>query len=164
MTHGSAGTFGISLPAGGRGIEPRLGTGTGPGRGYTIVVHFDRAVNGGNASLTGTGAVGSVSFNGNDMIIPLTGVTDRQTITLTVQNVTTPGGGSLSSDSRQIGFLAGDVNGSGSINTTDVGIVKSNSGATVTGSNFTSDVVVTGSINATDVGVVKSNSGGMLPP
>ncbi|HMJ06167.1 MAG TPA: hypothetical protein VK474_07910 [Chthoniobacterales bacterium] len=164
MSHGGAGTFGVNLPQAGRGIEPRLGAGSGAGRNYTVVVHFDQPVNGGSASLSGSGAVGSVSFSGNDMTIPLTNVTDQQTVTVTVNNVTTPGGGSLSAASMQIGFLAGDVDGSGAVNGTDVSIAKSASGAPVTAANFQSDVVVTGSINSSDVSLVKGHSGAVLPP
>ncbi|MEP6809767.1 MAG: dockerin type I domain-containing protein [Chthoniobacterales bacterium] len=164
MTHGAAGTFGINLPLGGRGIEPRLGAGSGAARDYMIVVHFDRPVDGGSASLTGSGAVGSVSFSGSDMTIPLTGVTDQQTVTLTLNNVTSPGGGTLSSTGLQIGFLAGDVNGNGSVTSSDIAFVKSVSGTPVTGSTFQADVIVNGSINSSDVGFVKTRSGATLPP
>jgi hypothetical protein len=163
MTHGSAGTFGVELPIGGRGIEPRLGAGTGPGRDYTVVVRFNQPVNGGSASMSGSGSVGAISFSGNDMIIPLSNITDAQTVTLTVNNVTSPGGGSLASESLQIGFLAGDVNRNGSVNSTDIAIAKSLSGTAPTSSNFTADVMVNGAINGTDVSVIKSRSGGTLP-
>lgn len=164
MTHGGAGTFGENLPLGSRGIEPRLGTGSGAGRGYTFVVHFDQPVNGGSATLTGNGSAGSPTFSGNDMTIPLSNVTDVQTVSLTLNNVTTPSGGNLSSASLQIGFFAGDVTASGNVNAADVGSVKANSGATVSGANFRNDVVVTGMINAADVGQVKALSGGSLNP
>ncbi|CAN5793487.1 hypothetical protein BH20VER1_BH20VER1_00140 [soil metagenome] len=163
MTHGGAGTFGVPLPIGSRGIEPRLGAGTGPGRSYTIVMHFDREVNGGTASVAGNGQVDSVSFSGDDMIIELSNVTDQQTITLTANNVTTPQGGMLAAASVQIGFLAGDVNDSSNVNATDISMVKSISGSTTTAANFRADVVVSGTINATDLSFVKSRSGTTLP-
>ncbi len=164
MTHGGAGTFGVNLPLGGSGIEPRLGTGGGAGRGYTIVVHFDQPVNGGSATLTGNGSAGAPSFSGNDMTIPLTNVTDVQTVSLTLNNVTTPAGGNLSSASLQIGFLAGDVNGSGTVTSSDLSSVKANTNVTVSAANFLNDVVVNGAINSSDVGQVKALSGGVLPP
>lgn len=160
MTHGGAGTFGINLPLASRGIESRQSA----SGNYTIVVHFDQPVNGGTATLTGTGSAGTATFNGSDMTIPLTGVADVQTVTLTLNNVSTPGGGNLPMASLQIGFLAGDANGSGTVNVGDIGLVKSNSGAAVTGANFRSDVVVNGSINVGDVSFVKSRSGAVLPP
>ncbi len=163
LTHGSAGPFAVSLPLAGRGIEPRLGTGSGAGRDYKIVVHFDQPVNGGSASMTGNGSVGTVSFSGNDMTIPLVGVTDVQAVSVTLNNVTTPSGGMLSSASLQIRFLAGDSTQDGSVNSSDIGLVKSKSGLTTDGTNFLADVVVNGAINSSDVGVVKSKSGGFLP-
>ncbi len=164
MTHMGQGTYGVPLPLGGRGIEPRLGSGSGGARGYTIVVHFDQPVNGGSASLTGNGAVGAVSFTGNDMTIPLTNVTDVQTVSLTLNNVTTPSGGNLSSSTLQIGFLAGDVSGNGSVNSSDFGSIKANSGVPVSATNFRNDVVVNGAINGTDVSQVKALSGNILNP
>ncbi len=160
ITHGGhTGTFGVDLPLATRGIEPRVGA----GGNYTIVMHFDQPVNGGSATLTGIGSAGTATFSGSDMTIPLTGVADRQTVTLTVHNVTNPSGGSLSMASIDIGFLAGDVNGSGIVNASDVASVKSNSGLPVTGANFRNDIVVNGSINAADVSKVKSQSGASLP-
>jgi hypothetical protein len=164
MTHGSAGTFGVNIPLGARGIEPRLGSGSGAGRNYTIVAHFDRPVNGGTASMSGSGTAGPVTFNGNDMIVQLTNVTDQQTVTLTLNNVTTPGGGPLGTATLQIGFLSGDANRNGTVNATDIGQMKNVSGAAATAENFTADVIVNGTINATDIGYAKSRSGASLSP
>ncbi len=162
MTHGAT-AFGVPLPLGSRGIEPRLGGGSGAGRNYTIVVHFDRTVNAGTASFTGSGTVSNVTFSGGDMTVSLANVTDQQSTVLTLNNVGTPGGGTLPVASLQIGFLAGDVNGNGTVSSTDIGLVKANSGAAISASNFTSDVIVNGTINATDIGFVKSRSGASLP-
>jgi hypothetical protein len=49
------------------------------------------------------------------------------------------------------------------VNASDVAETKANSGQTVDGSNFRTDVTVSGSINAGDVGLVKSNAGTTLP-
>ena len=127
------------------------------------MLHFDRAVDGGTASLTGNGSVGTVSFNGSDMIIPLTGVTDVQTVTVTAQNVTSPGGGStLSSASVQIGFLVGDVTGNAVVQAGDTINVRSNSGQAVSGTNFRADVNTDGFVNGGDTLIVRASSGNGL--
>jgi hypothetical protein len=164
LTHGAAGTFDIDLPlTGPRGIEPRLGGGTGAGRTYTIVLGFDQPVVSGGVTMSGVGSFGGATFQDAEMIVQLNGVTDGQTITLTAQNVSTPDGATLSSASVPIGFLSGDVNGTASVNATDVATVKSFSGATVNAANFRNDIIVSGGINATDVAYVKSRSGTSLP-
>jgi hypothetical protein len=63
----------------------------------------------------------------------------------------------------RMNVLAGDINGSKVVNTSDIGAVKTQSGVPVTAANFRSDVAISGSINATDVGLVKSRSGATVP-
>jgi len=63
-----------------------------------------------------------------------------------------------------MGVLAGDVNGSTGVNSTDVALTKSQVGQTVTSSNFRQDVNASGTITATDVTIVKSDVGHALPP
>ncbi|MEO5720351.1 MAG: dockerin type I domain-containing protein [Chthoniobacterales bacterium] len=61
-------------------------------------------------------------------------------------------------------LLAGDVNSSGGVTSSDVAQTKSaTSPGTVNASNFRTDVNADGSINATDVGLVKSKSGNAVP-
>jgi hypothetical protein len=162
LTHGAAGTFSVDLPLTGRGVEPRLGGGTGAARNYTIVLGFDQAVNSGTASITGTGAVSGVSFSGSEMIVQLTGVTDVQTIMLTAQNVGASGGAVLPSVRVQIGFLAGDTNGDSTVNSGDAIQTRSRSGQTADATNFRSDVNVDTTINGGDTILVRSRSGNTL--
>ena len=165
MVHGDLGTFGVNLPLTDTvGIESRRGAGSGEARNYTIVLTFNRPVNGGSASMLGVGNVGSVSFNGADMIVSLIGVTDAQVVTLTASNVTTQDGGILNADSVQIGFLIGDVNGSGSVNVGDALLTRNRSGQTVDANNFRTDVNPDGVINTGDALIVRSRSGNSLDP
>ena len=60
--------------------------------------------------------------------------------------------------------LLGDTTADRSVNVADIGQTKSQSGHTVTSSNFREDVNVDGSINVADIGLVKSKSGTALPP
>jgi hypothetical protein len=162
-THGSAGTFNVTIPlAGSLGIENRT---AGPEGSHTLVVTFNREITSGNAAVTnGSGAVsGSPVVSGSTMTVNLTGVTDAQVLTVTLQNVTDTSAQVLPDTTFNVGFLVGDVNGSGGVTSSDVGQVKSLSGQTVTSENFRSDINASGGISATDIGIVKSRSGAVLP-
>lgn len=113
--------------------------------------------------MTGTGTVSNVSFSGNDMIISLSGVTDQQIVTVTANNVSGPGTGTLSSASVDIGFLIGDVNTDGNVNVGDTIVVRNHAGAPLDNTNFEYDVNVDGGINVGDTLAVRSRSGDFLP-
>jgi hypothetical protein len=166
--HGASGTFDIPLPLTGNvGIESRSGGATGD---HTIVVNFPANVSvAGTPQATvtsGTGAIGSggasnggaVTTSGNVVTIPLTNVADAQTLQVTLNAVN-----GTSNVTIPIGVLVGDVNAGRSVTTSDIGLVKSQSGQTLGASNFRADVNANGSINATDVSLVKSRSGNVLP-
>jgi hypothetical protein len=72
LTHGDAGTFDIAMPLTGiPGVEGRA-SGT-----YNAVFTFDRAVTSCEVvPVGGTATVGPISFSGNTIIAPLTGVTN----------------------------------------------------------------------------------------
>jgi hypothetical protein len=169
MTHGGAGSFDIDLPLmGSLGIEGRTTDPTS--NDHTLIVTFPSAVTvDGNpqAQVTsGTGAIGSggtsnggmVTISGNSVTIPLTNVTNAQTINVTLFRVN--GGGSLV---IPMGALAGDVNGSRSVNASDVSNAKIRVGQTVDTTNFRADVNASGDINASDVSLIKSRSGTGVP-
>ena len=156
LTHTGVGDFDVNLPLSGTaGVEDRLAS------QYQIVLTFTNGpITSGSAMVTsGTGVAGMPTFSGNTMTVPLTGVTNAQTLTLTASNVN----GLLPSASVNASFLIGDTGGDGGVNSADVGQTKSQSGNLVTGSNFREDVNVDGSINSSDVGLVKSKSGTSLP-
>jgi len=162
-THGAAGTFDIELPLSGQlGIECRTGGASG---NHTFVFTFTNNVVSGNAAVTsGTGSVsGPPTFSGNTMTVNLTGVTDVQQITVTLSSVTDCFGSVLPNTSVSAKMLIGDTNDNSAVNATDVAQVKSQSGASVTSSNFREDVTADGSINSSDIGLVKVNVGHALP-
>ena len=141
-----------------------IGTDGGGGGGFNhqIVVTFPNAVTVGSATVTaGTGSVSGFTVNGNEVTINLTGVLNGQRLGVTLGDVCD---GSIVGDVFiPMGVLSGDANGNGSVNGTDVGLVKSNSGQTTTASNFRTDVNASGSISATDVSATKAASGSSLP-
>jgi hypothetical protein len=165
LTHPGAGTFDVDLPlAGPLGVECRNGSGN-----YLIVLHFNSALAGGNASVTGhnpaggTGSVSSVTISGSDLLVNLTGVSDDQILTLTATNVTDINGTTLPSAAVNIGFAIGDTTGDKTVNSADIAQTKSQSGTLVGPTNFREDVTLDGNINSSDVGLVKSRSGTGLP-
>ncbi len=106
-THGGAGTFDVNLPISGPpfGIECRSSGGN-----HTFVFTFSNSINSATASVTGgTGAAGSPSFSGNVVTVNLTGVTDVQVLTVTLNNVTDSFAQSLPNVSVTANMLIGDT-------------------------------------------------------
>ncbi len=162
-SHPNAGIFDVSLPlSGSPGVECRTG---GAGGNHTVVFTFNNPVVSGNAMVTsGIGSVsGPPSFSGNTMTINLAGVANAQTVTVAVSSVMDSFGQTLPSASVTAGFLLGDTNGNGSVNSTDVSQAKGQLGQGVSGSNFRNDINVNGTINASDVSQLKANLGTALP-
>jgi hypothetical protein len=160
LTHGTAGPFDVPMALDGSAVEPRSGNGN-----YLIVLHFDQPIQSGTAMVaSGTGTAGTVSFSGNDMLVPLSGVTDAQRVTLTANNVTaTTGGGVLNAVNLTIGFLLGDTTGNGLVNSSDISQTQSQSGQPLTSDNAREDVTLNGLINSSDISLVQSRSGTALP-
>jgi hypothetical protein len=132
------------------------------------VLHFDRPVQNGNATVSaGTGTAGQPTFSGNDMLVPLTGVSDQQRLTITATNVTPVSGAMLSTASVQMGFLLGDTNGDTNtdraVNSGDAQQARNRSGRVTDGTNFRSDVNRDGVINSGDATIVRSASGHSVP-
>lgn len=161
-THGSAGSFDVSLPlAGAAGVECRSGA-----AGHLLIITFSNSVVSGNAFVTaGAGRVsGTPVVSGKTMSVNLANVTNGQTVVVRLSGVTDSSSQLLPDTDVRIGFLLADTNGTKSVNSSDIGQVKSQSGATVNSSNFREDVNVSGAITAADVAVAKSAAGTSLAP
>ena len=164
-THGAAGDFDIVLPQSGTpAIECRTGGGSG---NHTLILTFlNNLVSVASASVTtGTGSVSNSTIgpNTNQYTVDLTGVTNAQTITVTLQNAL-DSTGALGNISATMSVLLGDTTGNGTVNSSDIGLTKVQSGASASAENFRTDVTVNGTINSSDIGTVKSSSGTSLPP
>jgi Dockerin type I domain len=159
--HGPAGTFDIDLPLVGEpGVECRSSGGN-----HTLVFTFSNNVVSGNASVTtGTGSVlGSPTFATNTMTVNLTGVIDVQKITVTLSGVTDSFAQVLPDTAVSVNMLIGDTTGNKTVNASDIAQTKGQSGATVTGTNFRTDINASGTVTASDVAQVKANAGHTLP-
>jgi uncharacterized protein (DUF1800 family) len=155
MFHGGN-AFDIAMPqSGAGGIECRsISTGT------FIVITFDKAVNGGTAAVTaGTATVnGPPAFSNNSMLVSLTGVTNAQSVTLTLSNVTDTLGGTLASTTVFFRVLEGDVNGTGSVTVGDVNLCKFRLGLPVTYATFRADINKDNSIGTGDINFAKARN------
>jgi hypothetical protein len=160
-THSGAGTFEVNLPiTGDPGIECRSG---GANDDYQILVTFPNAVTFNNAAVTsGTGTISSSTGSGTTALtVNLTGVTNAQTITLTLSGVND--GTNTGDVGIRMGVLVGDVSANAIVSNTDVAAVKSQVAAPVTASNFRNDVNANGIISNTDVSATKAQVGTSLP-
>jgi hypothetical protein len=163
-THGSAGAFDVEL-TGGNGIECRSGGADGA---YTLVLTFaNPLLSVSDATVTdGTGSVVTSNIDSNDAhryLVNLSGITNAQNITVTLNNVTDTANNFSSTVTASMKVLVGDTNADGFVNSADIGQTKSQSGVGVTNSNFREDVNVDGFVNSADIGLVKSKSGTALP-
>jgi hypothetical protein len=128
-----------------------------------MVVTFPVPVTISGATVTsGTGSVSSASASGNVVTINLTGVTNAQRITVTINNVST--GTETGNVPVNMAVLNGDTNADTAVNSADIAQTKSQSGKVVGSANFREDVNTDGSLNSADIALVKSKSGTALPP
>ena len=166
--HGSAGNFDLALPLSGTpAIECRSGDATND---YTVVITFSASVtvNGSpQASVTsGMGTIGSngvpnggvVQVAGNIVTVPLTNVTNAQTIQVTLYGINGSANFVI-----PMSILVGDTNGNGAVNASDVSLIKSQVGHQLNATNFRSDITANGYIDASDIALVKSLAGTGLP-
>jgi hypothetical protein len=158
-THGGVGTFDINLPLTGTpGTECRSGVVAGA---HQMIITFAGPVTvSGVAVTTGTGSA-TFSVSGAVVTVDLTGITNAQTITVTLNNVSD--GVVTGNVPVSMGVLSGDTNANRTVNAGDVAQTKGQAGQPVTGANFRTDVNSNGSINAGDVALVKSRAGTSLP-
>ena len=160
-THGAEGAFNLLLGANVSNptTEPRAGP------AQKLVFGFDKPVKSASAAVTsGTATVGATTASGNEVIVDLTGVTDRQYLTVEVSNVVgiddAPSGATLV---RRVGFLAGDVNQNRVVSVADMGLVHTLLSQTTTSGNFLRDIDASGSIAVADRTAVNANLTRALP-
>jgi hypothetical protein len=156
LTHGSAGTFDISMPLTGvSGVEDRSSS------IYNAVFTFDAPVSSGQVTvLSGTATVGAISFSGNSMTAQLTGVTSAEIVTLRVQNIN--GDGQLHGD-VPFGFLTADVNANRIVDRPDQQKLQTDRGQPVTASNFRDDINLSGVVDRPDLQSAQINRGHSIP-
>src|SRR4029077_13606151 len=169
LTHGGAGDFAITMPLSGTpGVECRTSASLGAGN-YTIVFSFSNtltSVGDASASESGCGAieVSSTTISGSDYIVNLTGVCNAQYVTVTLTNVNDSAGNhSDNVSSPAMGFLIGDVNSSGRVDSADVSLVRQETLQPIDMSTFPEDINASGRIDAADVSIASQQTLTSLP-
>jgi hypothetical protein len=156
LNHPGVGNFDVAMPlTGTTGVEDRQAS------TYNIVLTFSNGpITSGTATVTaGTGTAGTPTFSGNTMTVPLTGITDSEVVTLTVNNVN----GQLLTASLNLGFLVGDSNADRFTNGGDTIQVRGLAGQDVDVTNFRADVNLDGFINGGDTTIVRGKAGNSIP-
>jgi len=160
------GTFDVDLPlTGNSGIECRSGGANGD---YTLVFNFANTVTSiGCVTVTsGTGSVSSSNIDSSDAhsyIVNLTGVSNAQVITVSIDNVTDSAGNFSPAVAGSMGVLLGDVNASGRVDAADVSLVRQQTLQPISSSNFREDVNTSGRIDAADVSIARQQTLTSLP-
>ena len=153
LTHSFAGTFDLNLPlSGAPAVEMRNAAGA-----YNIVLTFDRNVLSDTSTTitSGVGTVSSTTFSGNTATVQLSGVSDRQTIILELDNVV----GVVGINSKvlvSMSICVGDVNQSGAVTVEDIDAVKAHSGPAPNSTTFIYDLNHDGFLDSADIGQIKS--------
>ncbi len=169
-THGSAGTFDLTLPLNLQfntrpGIESRVPgqTPAGAGIDHQIVLTFPTAVSFSNITPTsGTAAVQSFTGNNsNTVTINLSNVSNAQRTTITLLGVND--GINTNDVAVQMGVLLADVNSSARVDAADVSLVRQQTLQPITASNFREDINATGRIDAADVSIARQKALTSLP-
>ena len=163
-THGTAGTFDLLVDrtqdiTGTVTVEPRT-----IGVEHSIVFQFDDTVTkkGVASVVTSSGmtiGISSAIATGSVVVVTLVGIANNSRLTISLVGVN-----DALNVSASIGFLVGDVNGTGSVNSSDISAVKARSGQVTNASNFRFDLNATGAINSSDISAVKARSGMVLSP
>jgi hypothetical protein len=158
--HGNAGAFDVSLPlVGNPGIECRSGGATGD---YQMVITFGTPATFSGAQVTqGTGTVSSTSTSGNQVFVNLTGVTNAQTIQVTLAAVND--GIATNNLTIPMGILLGDVNASRFVDGNDVSAVQNHTRQSVNNTNFRYDLNTSGLIDGNDVSITQGQTRTSLP-
>jgi uncharacterized delta-60 repeat protein len=159
--HGTT-PFDVPLPQfGNPGIECRSG---GQINDHQLIFTFAGPITYRSASVTsGTGSVASSSLSSDQkqVTVNLTGVTNAQTIGVTLFSVSD--GASTVDLTVPMGVLLGDVNASRRVDAADVSFVRQQTLQVVTGSNFRADINVSNRIDAADVSIARQQTLTSLP-
>jgi hypothetical protein len=159
--HGAAGTFDLPLALTGTPtIECRTGGSNGA---FQMVITFPAAVVSvsGAYVTSGAGTASVNNVNGSTVTVDLTGVSNAQTITVTLTDVNL--GSTTGNAAVPMSVLLGDVNQTGRTDAGDQTLVRNLSVSVPTGSTFLKDVNCSGRIDAGDQTVVRNAAVTALP-
>ncbi|MEO7725058.1 MAG: dockerin type I domain-containing protein [Chthoniobacterales bacterium] len=159
------GGFASDLPlTGDPGVESRSG---GTQGSYTINFTFNNNLTSVAGVTTSCGTVTSSLIDGSDphrYIVSLSApACNAQDVTVTLTGVSDDQGNSLATAAVTVGLLLGDVDGDGTVTTTDFSLTKTESGQTTDATNFREDLNMNGKIDRSDAKSVRQQIGTSLP-
>jgi hypothetical protein len=159
--HGRAGVFDLPLKvvAGNPSVEPRQGPTA------TLVFTFDKAIIGASVAIAeGVATAALPVFDGNDVIVTLTGVADAQYVKVTLGNITSADGATGGSAAVRVGFLAGDVDGNRAVTLSDLIAINAALAQPVNGASYARDVNANGAVSLADLLLADGQLTRTLPP
>lgn len=160
-THVGVGDFDLPLNRtaalnGAVSVEPRGGA------TQRIVFRFDIPLSSPGSATASSGTVSQVAVGvgaqNNEVVVTLTSISDLQRATISLTNVN----GAGTNAAVSLGFLLGDVNGTRTIDATDLAAIKARTGQPVDAGNFWFDLNLSGGVTASEVSAVKARSGRTL--
>jgi hypothetical protein len=128
------------------------------------VLTFDKPISSATATITeGAATAGVLTFAGNDVVVPLTGVPNQRYVTVSLTNVAAVDGGSGGVGSVRVGFLLGDVNQSRVVTVSDLAQVNAQIAQVVGQGNYLKDVNASGTLTVADKGIANTQITKALP-
>jgi hypothetical protein len=161
-THGGTTTFDVDLPLTGNvAVESRNGS---PAAGqHQVIATLNASSTLASVSASPAPAtVDSFAIDGSKVTMNLSNVPNPSRITITLSGVND--GVAIGNVTIPAGFLIGDANGDGIVNSADATITRNASGVNTNSTNFRADYNLDGSLNSADATAVRARSGNALPP
>jgi glucose/arabinose dehydrogenase len=162
-THGGAGDFDLGIDTS-RAVgdfvttEPRIGTNGGTSHLVVFTFWVSLADPGTPACVDAAGVtVGScsVTFSGNEVRVLLDSIPENQRVQVSLSNVN----GAGINVHASLGFLAGDMDGSGAVTASDILRTKGQVGQAPAPATFGYDADLSSAISSLDVDAVKARAG-----
>ena len=148
--HGQAGTFDIPLALDGTvTVEPRR---QNLFLSHELVFTFSERLTSGSALVSKENGISSSEIRGDELIVHLWRVRDGQIVNLTLKNVS-DGKTVLAPVEVKVGFLFGDVLGSGLVDKSDVNEVRNDAvdSGRLNSETFRADILLDGKVNQGDI-------------
>jgi hypothetical protein len=140
-------------------VEPRL-----IGAAHTLIFEFNTPISAeGAVTVTDVSAVAvgnaSVQRSGSTVVVTLANIPDSQRVNISLLGVN----GNPVTFAASMGFLVGDVNGTGSVRASDISAIKANLSQPVNTATYKFDLDADGFITNKDLSAAKARSGTVIP-
>src|ERR1019366_2611299 len=124
---------------------------------------YDKALSAATAAVTEGTATASSSIVGSTVVVNLTGVTNKQYVTVTLSSVSSTDGGTGGTGVARVGFLLADVNQNRVVSLADLVLINAQLAKLVGPTNFLKDVNANGTLTFGDILITNNNLAKALP-